>query len=813
MTAINRVVHGVRQQFTKMPRVHGIDISRRRRNVSFTDGTIHGNVGKLAILSKNLLQNESSANANAVSGAEESAATYSSLGNVAKSSLFSPSWQIVKDANFGNSNDGAHDRRLDAITRVNVLSDCSNCNSSTVTTCCSNNVVKVSSATKIVPLSKGALEHFEFSSKSFSVPVLASKDADNEKNGEMAGSDTGFIGIAPSLDQQQVTVSKERMMDGIMSGNCHDDDMQCCEEGSDKFHGVGLGNAKMNETLSGQKNNSWDAAASKEEAVAPSHTEVNETGACRKSLSEIEKDAKGVFATKKRSCQVNPHALWLYNRCSTALSAMQTDDSPLDLGLKILNVLNKNNSIDKAHESQEDLSKLQHILFVSIGGGKRRDLNLVFDVCERREVLREYEMKKSLIEVANMKEFEIDCTNDADGGDGEEKVYDSNGVNASASTDSSGKTPYDDGISTELTSMTVTTSRKIEANNPPIKDGAKRNVYLNAEVDEVNQNRVRNGSEIDFKSTVANFRVNISSPPMDDETDRPINLKRAPPIYAHHENILQNVQSASKKDAVVDIRADAPKQPHKYAEQQTEVSLSKKPRSRHKKRSSFKFNVNFDPTGNKDDIGVVDSRSTESSSSNQASPLKGDVNTMMTGELPIPKHGLDIQDNIEWSFVRSDIQVAQEEDTPPPPRRVTRSMGSVAFHESEKNTKITREKLEEHGVDSPPPHSSINLRDENGDVIHVAAPNDVILTLEEDPVQELKFGVATKQNTRCPARKYRGAEASSSNSEEKEEGESNCSLAIHGKARRKRSDKSGPVRVMFTGFNPTQLHKQVGVIS
>ncbi|KAL3802984.1 hypothetical protein HJC23_011607 [Cyclotella cryptica] len=786
-----------------MPRVHGIDLARRRRHVSFADSAIFSSSG---------FTSESSPDATEVSGAEEASAAVSSA---AKSPVFSPSKNIVVDAKVGNSNDAARDCSLDTMTRVNVMSDSSNCNSSNVTNRGSRHEVKVSSASKIMPLSKDALEHIEFSSKSFSVPILTPKDTDSPQNREMERLEIGCNGIAPPLDRQQVTVRKEVMMDRMMLGNFHDDDAQFRHEKRDNCHGECIGNIDVNETASSNQYDTSDAAPSKDKTVESNQTKTTEPEPRQKPLPETSKDASGEFSARKQSRHVNPHSLWLYNRCATALNAMQTGESPLDLGLKILNTLEKSSEIDKAHESQEDLSKLQHRLFVSIGGGKRRDLNLVFDVCEKREVLRDFDMKESLMEVASMKEFEGECSNAVDSGDGEEIVNDSVGMNAGAISDTAEKQAYHDGISNGLASMAVTSAQKVEAYNAPINDGVKRTVDLNIEVVEDDQTQVSRKPETHLNSAheseslkEANLKANALKPPIDDETESSIHDKRAFPKHLRDDMMLQNAPSAFKKDASISTNKDAPKQPYDYNSHKNAASSSKKPRSRHKKRSSCKLYLDFDPAVSKDDIGMVDSKSM-GSTSNHTSPLKIDDDATIPEDFPVSKHGLEMHDDIEWSFVPSDVQVAQGAGVSSPSRRVTRSMGSLASNQSEEYKNSVREKLQEHGVDSPSVNRSVNPRDENDDAACVAAPNNDISTLEEKPVQEGNSKVATKQKSRGLARKDRGAEASSNGSEEEEEGDSNGSLVIHNKSRRKRSYRRGPVRVMFTGFNPTQLHKQM----
>jgi hypothetical protein len=100
----------------------------------------------------------------------------------------------------------------------------------------------------------------------------------------------------------------------------------------------------------------------------------------------------------------NSPELWLYHRCAKALTIMQTNLTPLELSLNILNVLQT-----QADQDDVDEIRLQHSLFFATDGGKRRDLDLVFDVCARRVELRTKGVRERLMEAAR-----VDATNEGE---------------------------------------------------------------------------------------------------------------------------------------------------------------------------------------------------------------------------------------------------------------------------------------------------------------------------------------------------------------------------------------------------------------
>ena len=79
----------------------------------------------------------------------------------------------------------------------------------------------------------------------------------------------------------------------------------------------------------------------------------------------------------------NCNAYWLYERCSAACIQMETPLSPLDLSIEILGFVLSIKDDDKFE------ANLHRKLFDVMKDGKRRDLDLIFDVIERALELRE----------------------------------------------------------------------------------------------------------------------------------------------------------------------------------------------------------------------------------------------------------------------------------------------------------------------------------------------------------------------------------------------------------------------------------------
>ena len=139
-------------------------------------------------------------------------------------------------------------------------------------------------------------------------------------------------------------------------------------------------------------------------------------------------------------------------------------------------------------------------------------------------------------------------------------------------------------------------------------------------------------------------------------------------------------------------------------------------------------------------------------------------------DFPI-QNDLEIKDNIQWSFQPTEQQLLEIEQKTSPEKRVTTR--SMDYDLSTKNDEIAEE------------------RGTNGKRVIVADATENGNAISESE------GAAKSEARRSP-RKNRSNPGMELQSE--------CSDSSANRQRGKRSDT---VRVMFTGFNPTQRHKEV----
>ena len=104
---------------------------------------------------------------------------------------------------------------------------------------------------------------------------------------------------------------------------------------------------------------------------------------------------------------LNPNAQWLYNQCSTAKSKMEYPHSALKLATKTLLSLRQHyhSKCDSDTDEDERIQTVQNLLFELIAGGKKRDLQFVFDVSSRSFELSEDEG----LTVEALRDVAIDC--------------------------------------------------------------------------------------------------------------------------------------------------------------------------------------------------------------------------------------------------------------------------------------------------------------------------------------------------------------------------------------------------------------------
>eukprot|EP00985_Skeletonema_marinoi_P019356 scaffold11069_cov93-Skeletonema_marinoi.AAC.2 len=85
----------------------------------------------------------------------------------------------------------------------------------------------------------------------------------------------------------------------------------------------------------------------------------------------------------------NENAQWLYNQCSAAKARMEYPHSTLHLATKVLEAI-KHQCSQHEHgiSEKEQERQLSNMLFKTVDGGKKRDIQLIFDISSRGAELR-----------------------------------------------------------------------------------------------------------------------------------------------------------------------------------------------------------------------------------------------------------------------------------------------------------------------------------------------------------------------------------------------------------------------------------------
>jgi hypothetical protein len=458
---------------------------------------------------------------------------------------------------------------------------------------------------------------------------------------------------------------------------------------------------------------------------------------------------------------VNPQpedspASWLYHRCSKALAIMQTDLTTLELSLNILNVLQSHDAAreDPMEEGRDEnlrMTELQHRLFIATDGGKR-DFDLVFDVCARREELRAKGVRERLMQFARN-----GARNEGENNDSCENRGGSSG----------------DVVTTEnnMSSLTLEGGVRVQQGTNSKFEGADRkslNLLLRDEADPT--------------------KVTEKTP------NQPSDLEKIAPASLETNHTMDQEQCRQLHDT-----------------KHSDVAR-KKPRSRHKKRpASNDVTVKGDTTNSKEEVGCSSVAGHSLSKENTSIPSSGDhsltsdhfmgdiiIGEDKTSDFPIHESSLEMQDDIEWSFVRAEGPMVHDEEVASPSRRVTRSMQSVAssqsggddsnggrVDESESAYKTNR------GKDTTISPGRTSKKNEKLNTLHEKEHNK--------HAHKSDSSISHRQETKQRAK----SDSNDGETDEKQQSRS----------RRKRNEKRGPIRVMFTGINPTLRHKEVSAIS
>mmetsp|Transcript_12357 Transcript_12357/g.24726 ORF Transcript_12357/g.24726 Transcript_12357/m.24726 type:complete len:550 (+) Transcript_12357:177-1826(+) len=99
---------------------------------------------------------------------------------------------------------------------------------------------------------------------------------------------------------------------------------------------------------------------------------------------------KAALRSQKEGLKTEPNenAQWLYNQCSAAKARMEYPHSTLHLSTKVLETI-KHQCSQHEHgiSEKEQERQLSNMLFKTVDGGKKRDIQLIFDISSRRAEL------------------------------------------------------------------------------------------------------------------------------------------------------------------------------------------------------------------------------------------------------------------------------------------------------------------------------------------------------------------------------------------------------------------------------------------
>eukprot|EP01082_Thalassiosira_pseudonana_P004298 g3977.t1 g3977 contig15:62808-64333(+) len=284
---------------------------------------------------------------------------------------------------------------------------------------------------------KEILDNLQFNTYSFSVPTYSHKSPDTSSythplksgvngvgvdvgeelgwGGLLAGGGTDFIGIGPSLEigdhrlVETTTAAAEATTEAMNGADVAVDEVEATTDALREAE-ASVGN---DDGLSFQPTEAAEDVATTDINTNLSLADdgEDEIAASASQETTLIANKSAASAVRAPSTRLNPNAQWLYNRCSQAKLQMGTSLTALELSLRTLNALletipnekrdNSNdyddddddastiNTEDPTHDDDDETqSLLQSALFEITKDGKKRDLQFVFDVCEKTKVLR-----------------------------------------------------------------------------------------------------------------------------------------------------------------------------------------------------------------------------------------------------------------------------------------------------------------------------------------------------------------------------------------------------------------------------------------
>eukprot|EP00970_Alexandrium_tamarense_P019258 scaffold13820_cov207-Alexandrium_tamarense.AAC.2 len=289
----------------------------------------------------------------------------------------------------------------------------------------------------IKPQPKEILDNLQFNTYSFSVPTYSHKSPDTSSythplksgvngvgvdvgeelgwGGLLAGGGTDFIGIGPSLEigdhrlVETTTAAAKATTEAMNGADVAVDEVEATTDALREAE-ASVGN---DDGLSFQPTEAAEDVATTDINTNLSLADdgEDEIAASASQETTLIANKSAASAVRAPSTRLNPNAQWLYNRCSQAKLQMGTSLTALELSLRTLNALletipnekrdNSNdyddddddastiNTEDPTHDDDDETqSLLQSALFEITKDGKKRDLQFVFDVCEKTKVLR-----------------------------------------------------------------------------------------------------------------------------------------------------------------------------------------------------------------------------------------------------------------------------------------------------------------------------------------------------------------------------------------------------------------------------------------